>query len=279
MRHFNFFLIFLLLGVSNLWANHPLEIRTVSASNFNSIESIITSGEAESFLNANARLYSSNRIIANSEDLCIKTAPLILAPINITNSWATIGWNSVNYASSYQIYTIYIDNVNLCSNLSYEFTELPSATTINWKVRALCVGGALPLATSSFTSLNDPVLLNQSSLSEVEQEKNYEPGTTLENVIELCFESQTIGVSIVVNAEVKVFRNPANESVNIQIHQAYSMNSIILYDLSGRVLQRVEGIHENFYKMQLGTQISAGIYLLKIEGNEFSGVRRLIITR
>jgi hypothetical protein len=141
------------------------------------------------------------------------------------------------------------------------------------------VGDTSQWATSSFTTLEEPSILAQVSIGEEQLDKNDDSNSFSEDVIDLRSESNVQELPSVVDAQVKVFPNPANESVNIQINQAHFMNTITLYDLSGRALHRIEGIQENYYQLQLGASISAGMYILKIEGENFSEVRRLVITR
>jgi hypothetical protein len=97
--------------------------------------------------------WANSSFTTTGPNICTTSAPSNLGNSNVTENSATVTWNSVPNASSYQIWSSFTGNVNVGTNLSYNFSGLPSGTNINWQVRASCTGGGFsPWANSSFTT-------------------------------------------------------------------------------------------------------------------------------
>ena len=76
---------------------------------------------------------------------------------------------------------------------------------------------------------------------------------------------------------VKLFPNPANESINLQIRGNVVLNNINIYDLSGKLLLRKSYSRNNqsYFNLDIST-LSTGVYLLELKTETATVVKRLM---
>ena len=76
---------------------------------------------------------------------------------------------------------------------------------------------------------------------------------------------------------VKLFPNPANESINLQIRGNVILNNINIYDLSGKLLLRKSYSRNNqsYFNLDIST-LSTGVYLLELKTETATVVKRLM---
>jgi hypothetical protein len=71
---------------------------------------------------------------------------------------------------------------------------------------------------------------------------------------------------------INIFPNPATNKVTIQ---SEGISSIILYDVSGRVMQAQQ--YQSEYQIELGLNYPSGIYFIEIAGEGWREVRKLVV--
>jgi hypothetical protein len=80
-----------------------------------------------------------------------------------------------------------------------------------------------------------------------------------------------------ITPEILIYPNPAQNFVTVQGKNQEIMNRIVLYDLTGRLIQQVDRIEVSQYEMPLGAELSNGIYILRIFGEGFATTKQLSI--
>jgi hypothetical protein len=131
-------------------------------------------------------------------------------------------------------------------------------TNYDWGVRAVCSGGSITdWKFSNFWTIGGATLQPQG-------------GGTQENLLD----------NNILPAQVKVFPNPAAGGNTVTVvlnNQWQNIQRITLFSLTGQVIQRVENVEQPQHQMLLNSDVSAGAYILRVEGADFSVAKRLLI--
>jgi len=76
---------------------------------------------------------------------------------------------------------------------------------------------------------------------------------------------------------VNVFPNPAQDFVNIQMGGEELINHVSLFDLSGKLIQTIDGLQANQYELRFAYPLPQGMYMLRIGSDERVITKRLVI--
>ncbi len=83
------------------------------------------------------------------------------------------------------------------------------------------------------------------------------------------------------NTDIQIFPNPASDVVSITYDLVESSNiSIDIYDVRGRMVKEISNGNQNAGRQRLDLDVSnfdSGIYLIQINGEDFSEVKRLVV--
>lgn len=77
--------------------------------------------------------------------------------------------------------------------------------------------------------------------------------------------------------EVLVFPNPVSDFIKIRMFNYQGPLTVSIFDVNGRMINRVSEAQFNFEKTIDMTSLQSGIYFLRIEGNGFKQNRKLIV--
>ncbi|MBB6463577.1 carbohydrate-binding protein [Flammeovirga kamogawensis] len=76
-------------------------------------------------------------------------------------------------------------------------------------------------------------------------------------------------------SKIKVYPNPTNQNIKIDLHQKDSLKSIELYTIRGQKLREIQVDNQRFYTIDLST-LQKGIYILKLNDNDSTTVTRVV---
>jgi chitodextrinase len=196
---------------------------------------------------------------------CEPDNPMNLSASNATNSTVDIDWDDVPFAAEYEVYNS--ANFATVTTTISEVTlmGLPAGTTFNVGVRAVCTNGdvsAWVFLNGVSTSSNRPWVA-----------KNQNDGSVGERETDLSQQSPVLA------SDVTVFPNPVmGGEVNIVLKRdEQTIQRITLFNSTGQMVQRIEGIDQPQYVLPLTEQMNAGTYILRIEGADFAITKRLMI--
>lgn len=73
---------------------------------------------------------------------------------------------------------------------------------------------------------------------------------------------------------IRVFPNPSKGNVNIEVSDYNDIRQMVLFDLSGREIRSIREINQKEYSF---SNLSKGVYLLKVYKNKKSVIRKLVV--
>ncbi|HYE55825.1 MAG TPA: zinc-dependent metalloprotease family protein [Chitinophagaceae bacterium] len=176
-----------------------------------------------------------NFTISGSPVTC--NQPSGLGSSSITSAGATVSWNAVSGATSYDVdykttaSSVWTNAVSGTTATSRAISGLSASTVYDWRVRANCSSGSSTYSGAQFTTL--PVTGGCAS--------NYEPNESLSaaaNVATNTNLSAAIGTST--DRDWYSFTLSANSNLNITLTNLPGDYDIILYNASGTELARSE---------------------------------------
>lgn len=101
-------------------------------------------------------------------------------------------------------------------------------------------------------------------------------GTSDATTLTLIVEFNT-GIDEKGNRIFTVYPNPANDYLIIRIpNQALEDHTLSLYDLQGKLIRQYEKVNTESFTLSL-KGVEAGVYVVKVEGGEVVGVRRVVV--
>lgn len=77
---------------------------------------------------------------------------------------------------------------------------------------------------------------------------------------------------------IKLFPNPASQSISLQIRDNIVLNNVNIYDLSGKLLFRksLSGNYQSNLNIDIGT-LSTGVYFIELNSESATAVKKLIV--
>jgi hypothetical protein len=218
------------------------------------VRSICNNGDVSSWTFLNG--------VSTLED-CIALEPTGLMASNPTASTIDLDWDDMG-ADSYEVYNSANFQIVTTNTNSITLTGLPSGTTFNVGVRSICNNGDI----SNWVFL-DGVSTANSRPWAMNGQQNEDASVR---------EIEVLQSTTVLGSDVSVFPIPVvGNHVTIQIAQKVPIHRISLFNVSGEQLQVAEGINSSQVEFQLQPRLGAGMYLLRIEGSDYSVVKRIIV--
>ena len=216
---------------------------------------------------------------------CASTPPSGLTTSNIMSTSADLSWNAVPGAVEYDVWNNATRTIerNLTAT-STSLSGLAEGTMYTWAVRARCAGGDYTdWVYATFTTASSTVAGVEPSggSTAAAAAQNLVSTSTRPNQASTNTQNELSQKSTLL-PRIKVFPNPVASGVaqvNLQIEEGYHMQRIILYNITGKKLQHIEGIAEQQYQLSLTPGLPNGTYIIQIQGEGFLESRQLIINR
>jgi hypothetical protein len=101
--------------------------------------------------------------------------------------------------------------------------------------------------------------------------------TTLSSSLQDDGQSRNADQNIDQQVELSIYPNPAQNFVNIDVVSEQEMNQIQLFDMTGRLIQKVRNIDATKHQLRFNADLPAGMYILRIEGKDFSEMKQIVV--
>jgi hypothetical protein len=201
---------------------------------------------------------------------CTETPPSNLQVTNISTATADLNWDPVVGASGYHIWNsneLGTYAVVGAGTTTFNLSGLSASTEYDWAVRAVCINGGISDWTFDSFTTSSNFGAGTNALQSNNDGFNEQSADTRSNV-----------ATAVLPAQVKVFPNPVTSNyVNVQLDNAQVMERISLYSLTGELIQWVDGLADRQYELNFNTTLTAGTYILRIEGADFAVAKRIVV--
>lgn len=185
------------------------------------------------------------------------------APTGLSENGTTLDWDDAPGADHYEVWNSENNGMQMVMESELPLSSLPSGSSVDIGVRAVCPDGVK----SAWTFINDVEIINLPALA-------FLTNGTLQENNEIIQRDHNVSRS-----EVNIFPNPvSNQVLNIRMQDGTQViQRISLYSLTGQMMQQVDNVEHSQYQLQLPSNVSAGTYLIRIEGANFAIAKPLII--
>jgi len=76
-------------------------------------------------------------------------------------------------------------------------------------------------------------------------------------------------------SDIKIYPNPGTDQINILMDNA-PINAVQIYDIKGKVIKNIVVTNKSKLRVDI-SDLEAGLYLVRVEGNTFVGAKKLVI--
>jgi len=191
----------------------------------------------------------------------VTAADFNMSETGITSTTATLNWDPIAGANSYQIWTSVTGVVSVGNVTTYNLTGLSENTTYTWSVRTLCTGGgSSDWANDQFTTLPDFLIAPEITTTVTDQALH---SVGKENPNVAGFRSNTQSELTFI-----AYPNPATlgQAVRLQVMGQDRIEDVFIVDSKGALMGEIQqsAPTQKLSFVPVNYNMASGLYMLRV---------------